>query len=420
VPIDRRGISLLASGHGAVDLGQGTVPALLPFLIHSYGFSYTQATALLIASAVTSSVIQPFFGHIADRRSMNWMLPVGVLASGVGISLVGFSHNYWLTFLLVAIAGLGAGIYHPEAARFANYASGHRAASGMSLFVLGGNSGFALGPILITPLILLFGLKGTAFLAIPFLIVAFLIATNLGYLESFRPVQEPEPDSPGADGRGKDTARRESETAAAPAENWWGFTLSTSIAGLRSGVYFGLQAFVPSFLIVTYALSEGEANVSLMLMLGLGAVGTLIGGMAADRYGLKPVVTLCMAVLAPMILLLLISGPVLSMVWMGLLGFFSIATFSLTVVLGQHYLPNRIGLASGFTLGASSGAGGILAAILGPIADSSGVETVLVIIAGLPILALVCALLLPKAPSRRTEPQTGAAPAPVAPAPPPG
>lgn len=391
VPIDRRGIGLLACGHGSVDLAQGTVPALLPFLIHSYGFSYTEASALLLASAVTSSLVQPIFGHLADRRALHWLLPAGVLIAGLGISLVGLAQTYWLTFALIAVAGFGAGIYHPEAARFANYVSGDRTASGMSLFAVGGNSGFALGPILITPLILIFGLAGTVFLFVPFVIFAVLLITHMRYLESFRPAGSPGgPRSPGGP-----EAAPSGGGGGGGGENWFGFTLATLIASLRSGVYFGLQAFVPSYLVVTFALSEGEANVSLIFLLVCGAFGTLTGGLLADRVGLKPIAITCMAVLPPLICLLLVTGPALSMVLMGVLGFFTVGTFSVTVVLGQRYLPGRIGFASGFTLGASIGAGGIFAALLGPVADSAGIEVVLLILAALPVLAVACAILLP-------------------------
>ncbi|MBV9049331.1 MAG: MFS transporter, partial [Solirubrobacterales bacterium] len=144
--VDARGIVTLGCGHGCVDMAQGAVPALLPFMIHQRHYSYAAASALVLAMTITSSLIQPVFGHFADRRSLPLLLPGGVLVAGVGIALAGAVNTYALTFAAVALAGVGVGAYHPEAARYANYVSGERRATGMSLFSVGGNLGFALGP----------------------------------------------------------------------------------------------------------------------------------------------------------------------------------------------------------------------------------------------------------------------------------
>ena len=177
--VDRRGIGVLACGHACVDMAQGAVPALLPFLIHHRGYSYAAAAALVLAMTITSSLIQPVFGHYADRRSLPWLLPGGVLVAGIGISLSGLMSSYPLTFAAVALAGVGVGAYHPEAARYANYVSGSRRASGMSLFSVGGNLGFALGPVLVTPIVLLFGLSGTPWLILPYLAVCAVMTASL-------------------------------------------------------------------------------------------------------------------------------------------------------------------------------------------------------------------------------------------------
>ncbi len=185
--VDRRGISVLACGHGCVDMTQGAVPALLPFMIHHRGYSYAAASALVLAMTITSSLIQPLFGHLADRRSLPWLLPGGVLVAGLGTAVAGVVHPYVLTFGAIALAGLGVGAYHPESARYANYVSGSRRASGMSLFSVGGNIGFALGPVLVTPVVLILGLGGTVWLMAPSIVIAALLVATMPHLLSFRP-----------------------------------------------------------------------------------------------------------------------------------------------------------------------------------------------------------------------------------------
>ncbi len=385
--VDARGISTLACGHACVDMAQGAVPALLPFMIHQRGYSYAAASALVLAMTITSSLIQPAFGYFADRRSLPWLLPIGVTVAGIGIALAGVVHGYPVTFATIALAGVGIGAYHPEAARYANYVSRERRASGMSFFSVGGNVGFALGPVLVTPVVLALGLAGTVWLIVPFLLVAVLLALSLPHLTSFRPVLTPARRSRSSD-RGED--------------QWGPFSLVAGVAAFRSGAYFGLQAFIPAYFIAHFGASTGAANAALSVLLIAGAFGTIAGGRLADRIGRRPILVGCMAVLPPLIALVLVSGPIGGFLLMALVGFFTIGNFSITVVLGQEYLPHRIGIASGVTLGAAIGVGGVTAALLGVLADAAGLTPVMLVIAAFPLGGLACALALPSSGTRST------------------
>ena len=141
------------------DIAQGSVPALLPFLKAADHLSLAALSALVLAATISSSVIQPLFGHVSDRVSLPWLMPLGPALGGLGIALAGFAPSYGLTFAAIVLSGLGVAAFHPEGSRFANYVSGARRARGMSLFSVGGNIGFALGPVLVTPL--LFDLRPT-------------------------------------------------------------------------------------------------------------------------------------------------------------------------------------------------------------------------------------------------------------------
>jgi FSR family fosmidomycin resistance protein-like MFS transporter len=382
--VDRRGMGTLALGHMMADSCQGAVPALLPFLVSHRGYSYAAASGLVLAATVSSSVIQPFFGHTSDRRSLSWLIPVGPLLGGLGIALVGVASSYVLTFLAVVLSGIGVAAFHPEASRFANYVSGARRASGMSFFGLGGNIGFALGPVLVTPLVLAFGLSGTLFMAIPGAIVAAFIAGQLGHLISFRPAQ-----AAGAHQTGS------------PDDDWSGFRRLAGVIAFRTFVYFGLLTFVPLYYVNSLGTSKATANVALTAMLVGGAFGTLAGGWLADRFGRRSVLFGSMTILPPLILLFHALQPPASTVLIFLVGAAVIATFSVTVVMGQEYLPGRIGVASGVTLGLSIGLGGLGAPVLGLVADAFGLNTTLYVIAALPLAALAITFTLPPARSRK-------------------
>jgi FSR family fosmidomycin resistance protein-like MFS transporter len=394
--LDRRAMGVLSLGHLCVDLCQGALPALLPFLIAAHHWSYGRASALVLAATVSSSIVQPLFGHLSDGRSLPWLLPGGVALAAAGIALAGVAGSYGLTFAVVVVSGLGVAAYHPEASRFANYVAGERRATAMSFFSVGGNAGFALGPVLVTPLALAFGLGGTPLVAILPAAVAVLIVRELGRLKGFRPAAATAADHAAAD---------------TEPDQWRPFALLSAAVAARSVVYFGLMTLVPLYFVNQLHTSEATANTALTVMLASGAIGTLIGGRLADRFGRRVVLRTSMAVLTPLMVVLLVGGVGVAIGALALIGAATIATFSVTVVMGQEYLPSRLGIASGVTLGLAIGFGGLGAAVLGQVADAYGLRTALEVVALLPLPALALAMTLPegrhhlrgRAPARRAE-----------------
>ena len=271
--------------------------------------------------------------------------------------------------------------FHPEAARFANYVSGSGRARGMSFFSVGGNAGFALGPALTTPLVLLFGLPGALFLALP------------AVADGRRAVPRAAADAR-VQARGGREAKGETE-ADAP-EHWGPFVRMIGVVIVRSFVYFGLVAFVASYYERVLDVSPALGNTALTLMLFGGAAGTLIMGPLADRFGRRTVLRTSMLVLPPLIFCFTLAGPFVGMALLVLVGAATVGTFGITVVMGQEYLPGRIGLAAGITMGLSIGLGGVGAPLLGLVADSNGLSFTMLIIAALPVLGLVLALTLPR------------------------
>ncbi len=381
--LDRRALAVLGAGHLCVDLCQGAVPALLPFLAAERGYSYAALGGLVLASTIGSSIIQPLFGLLSDRFARPWLLPVGLVLAGGGIALAGPAPTYELTAAAVVVSGLGVAAFHPEGAKFAGIASRERRGRGMSLFSVGGNAGFALGPALTTPLVLTFGLAGTLPLALLPLLAAVLSARELQRLRAL--------DAPAAR-NGAGPARGE--------DDWGAFTRLNGLVALRTGVYFGLQAFVPAYFVVELASSEASGNAALTIMLAAGAAGTLVGGGLVDRWGARAVLIGTMVLLLPLLLVLPLAGAVAATALLGAVGFVAIASFSVTVVMGQAYLPSRPGLASGVTLGLAIGLGGVAATALGVIADAHGLRAVLWTIAVLPLPAIVLALSLTSVPAR--------------------
>ncbi len=171
----------------AVDFAGGALPALLPFFKDRFDLSYTLVAVLILASSFSSSVIQPLFGLWSDRRGAIWLLPAGVAVGGIGIALASAAPAYGLVVLCVVVSGLGIAAFHPEGSKFAAYASGDRRASGMSVFSVGGNIGYALGAIVTTPIVVGLGLTGGLLLMVPCLVVAGMLLRLVPFLLSLEP-----------------------------------------------------------------------------------------------------------------------------------------------------------------------------------------------------------------------------------------
>lgn len=160
--MDKKKILLVSLGHLSCDVNGGALPAVLPFLITNYGFNYQAAAGLMFAFSCLSSIIQPLFGWLSDKISKPWFIPLGVLLAGGGLAAVGFMSSYWAIFAVIVVSGVGAALFHPEGARFANRVSGTTKGIGLSIFSVGGNGGFVVGPILAVAAINAFGMQGTA------------------------------------------------------------------------------------------------------------------------------------------------------------------------------------------------------------------------------------------------------------------
>ena len=384
--IDSRAITALSAGHFATDFSNGMLPALLPFLVTRFGLSYTEVGALMLVSALASSIIQPLFGLWSDRRGAVWLLPLGVFLAGTGMGLAAAAPTYALCLVFVTVSGLGTAAYHPEGSKFAAFVSGSRRASGMSLFSIGGNLGVALGALTAAPVLLAFGREGGLLLALPAVVVAGMLVPALGYLRGFAP--------------------EETLTWAASGEDRPGaLALLLAVIALRSAGWFGLLTFVPLWA-VSLGHSEKYGNGLLSLMLLAGGIGTLVAGPLADRTGRRPVLLATVVATPPLVVIYIAVGGALGAVALALVGVCVVSTFGLTGVMSQEYLPSHIGLASGISIGFSIGLGGIAALALGAVADAVDLETAMYACAVVPALAILPAVLLPSSRgSRRLAPE---------------
>jgi len=373
--MNKKVLALLGLGHLMVDLNSGALPALLPFLKNAFGLSYTMIGTLVLVANLSSSLIQPIFGYLSDRSARAWLLPFGVIAATCGTAAIGLAPSYTILLLLVFISGIGIASYHPEAYKAAYLATGEKKATGVSLFSVGGNIGYGLGPLVVAFCLAAFGQQGLLLLSLPGLLVGVLFLWSLPWLTRTQPVQA------------------EARAVAADAPSY-ALMLVLGIVTLGACVHSGMVTYVPLYFTER---GEGELVVGKLLSLFLisGAVGTLIAGPLSDRIGHKRFLAVSMGILCPLIVLFLRSSGLASIVILAVIGMCLSPMFSVTLVIAQNLMRGRLGVTAGLMTGLGIGAGGLGVMGMGMVADAWGVETTMQVISLLPLLPWGVVLLLP-------------------------
>lgn len=445
--MNRRVIALLSAGHLMADFYAGALPALLPVFQTAYGLTYSGVAVISAVSHLTASVSQPAMGYFIDRVTRRGILPLACALAAVGISATGLAPSFGALLALVVLGGLGVAAYHPPAYKLAARHSGARRATGTSFFSIGGNLGIASGPLIATAVVLRYGAGGTWLLAVPGVLMALVLArfapSERGAprrqsrndadspasgsdarrprqsSDRTRPLSRARPPSPAKRGTslrgeagpgfaepgGSSTWRRQtaSEGAGAPAgggrltsrSRLLPLAVLTAIVVVRSATSVAVPAFLPLYYVRDLGISMGEASQALSLFLFSGAVGTLIGGYSADRWGRLRWLFLSQLPVTPALLWFLQSaGTPAAVPALAVGGGALISSFGVTVVMAQELWPENQGMASGIMVGFAFGVGGMLMPLLGAIGDSYSLGTTLALVALMPLAAVALTALL--------------------------
>lgn len=382
-------ILLLALSHAVTDLSQGALPVLLPFLQTAFGLTYAQVGVIVLTQNITSSVIQPAFGYLADRLSMPWLIPAGILLSGIGFAATGHVGSYPLLLAIVVITGLGVASFHPQGTKGAHLVSApSRRGQSMAIFSLGGNLGMAVGTILMGALLTLPGGMGnTTWFLLPAVVTAGLVWLNLPRVSPASPT--------GA------TGRKGSGPDRLPYRL---MSILLAFILVRTTIHTGLTTFIPLYYVNYLGGNAVYAGYLLSAFLLGGVAGTLVGGTLSDRFGRKTLIVCSMLISWPLLALVQFTGGLATIALMAVTGFTLIANFSPLLVMAQEIMPGYEAMAGGLTIGFSIGLGGVGATALGFAADHFGVPSVFTVISVLPAATIALAMLMPGRMFKRDHP----------------
>ena len=364
------------------DMLQSVIPAVYPILKTSYHLDFGQIGLITLASQLTSSLLQPVVGSYTDRRPMPYSLALGMGFTLTGLILISHAPGFSTVLLAVALVGIGSAVFHPESSRVARMASGGQHGLAQSLFQVGGNAGSALGPLLAAFIVLPMGQQSIAWFSIGALIAIALLMKIGAWYKANRSILT-KGRAHGAHASSNLTSKK------------IGLTIAVLIALIFSKFFYlaSLVSYYTFFLISRFHISVQSAQLHLFIFLGAVAAGTIIGGPVGDRLGRKRVIW--WSILGPLPFTLTL--PFANLFWTSCLtvviGLFLASAFPAIIVYAQELVPGKIGTISGLFFGLAFGMGGIGAAMLGKLADSTSIEFVYRVCSFLPAIGLLTAFL---------------------------
>lgn len=378
----------LTLGHFSVDMLAGAMPiAVGLYLKDALGLTLAQIGLLLGAYQMTSSLTQPLFGYLSDRYGGRWFAVGGLLWLAILQGVVGFMPTFQSALVIATLAGLGSAAFHPQGASGANLAAGEQKSAGVAMFMLGGNGGFAVGPILAALVLGALGVRGTAVLGL----IGLLIAPFLYFLTGR------------AQKQGSDKKKASWKIELNPLFTTTAVVALILVMSLRAMSQQAFSSFTPQFFVEIAGFSKAQASLLSSVMLFVLAFGTLTGGMLADRIGGVKVMAGSMLVSAPLMAAMFLLGDGRAFWVAPFLGFASGAAWPPMLVMAQSLFPKNAGVGSGVALGFVFAMGGIGLQITGWLAEPHrlGLTTAMLLLSIVPLVTAILVMWLPNIQANR-------------------
>jgi len=374
-----KGVITLSTGHAVHDTYTAFLPPLLPAFIEKLSLSMTSAGLLSVFMQIPS-LLQPAIGHLSDRHNLRYIVILAPASSAFFMSLLGIAPSYAVLALFLMIVGITSAGFHAVGPVMTGYMSGPSLGKGMSYWMVGGELGRTLGPIIIVSAVLHLTLNG-----MPWLMLAGLSASLLLYLQLKNvPIYSPKA------GQGLPWRKALSGMRVV-------FLPLVCVIIVRSFMLSAITIYLPTFL-----TGEGAglwtAGASLTILQAAGVVGAMISGSISDRLGRKIILFISLA-LTPLFMLLFLSVHgwvnILAII---MLGFFAISITPVMMALVQESFPKNRAFANGLYMSLSFviRSGAVL--VLGIIGDWMSLKFAFGACAVLMILGLPFVFLLPKRP----------------------
>ncbi len=373
----------LAAAHGLNDAMQSIISAIYPLLKSNLNLTYGEIGLIALTYQISSSIMQPLFGYVFDKKPAGWFLPVGLCCTMCGLILIAFSGGLYSVMGAVFVSGIGSSIMHPEASRITSLASGGKRGLAQSIFQVGGSTGFALGPLLAA----LFVREQTCVAKFAVLAVLAMVSLVPACRWYSRKIAARETSLP---------VSNAAESGALPRRTVW-FVMAILMFLVFSKNFYtvSFSNYYTFYLMSKFGVSIETSQVMLFVFLLSTALGTLVGGPVGDKYGRRLVIWWSILGSAPFALAMPYANFEWTVALSVIIGLIMSSAFSAILVYAQELLPMKVGLVSGIFFGFAFGIAGVSSAVLGKIADATDIQFVYNLCSFFPLLGIV-AYFLPR------------------------
>lgn len=379
----------ISFAHLLNDMMQSIIPSIYPIIKNQYGFTFGQIGIITLVFQMTSSLLQPLVGRVADRHPMPYALSAGMVFTLIGIILLSVANKYAFIILAVGVIGMGSSIFHPEASRIAQLAGGRKKGLAQSIFQVGGNGGSAIGPLLAAVIIIPYGQRSIIWFAIAAFVAGITLLPVGKWYKSVlhRPASRKMIVSPAI----KDLSRSRIN---------WAIAILCVLTFSKYFYMASMTSYFTFFLIDKFGVDIKVSQLCLFAFMAAVAIGTILGGSIGDRYGRKYVIWGSILGAAPFTLALPYVSFTLTIILAIIIGLVISSAFSAILVYATELKPDKVGMMAGLFFGLNFGLGGIGSAFFGWLADKTSIEFIFQISTLLPLLGMVT-VFLPNIDGRR-------------------
>ncbi|MDI1305365.1 MAG: MFS transporter, partial [bacterium] len=367
----------IAFAHLLNDLMQSVIPSTYPILKENFNLSFTQIGLITFVFQLTASILQPFIGFYTDKFPKPYSLVIAMLFTITGLGFLSISTSFWMLLVSVAFVGIGSSIFHPEASRVAYLGSGGKRGLAQSIFQLGGNSGSAIGPLLVALVVAPFGQSNIIWFVIAGILGIIILSRIALWYQNHLSLRA--------------AKKIVAEDLAVPlSKRKINISIAVLLLLIFSKFFYmaSMSSYFTFYLMHKFGLTIQESQFHLFIFLASVAAGTLIGGPLGDRFGRKYIIWISILGAAPFTLLL----PYANLFWTGalsvIIGIVIASAFSAILVFAQELMPGKVGMISGLFFGFAFGMGGLGSAILGYVADQTSIEYVYKLSSFLPLIGV--------------------------------
>ncbi len=379
----------ISFAHLLNDMMQSIIPSIYPIIKNQYGFTFGQIGIITLVFQMTSSLLQPLVGRVADRHPMPYALSAGMVFTLIGIILLSVANKYAFIILAVGVIGMGSSIFHPEASRIAQLAGGRKKGLAQSIFQVGGNGGSAIGPLLAAVIVIPYGQRSIIWFAIAAFVAGITLLPVGKWYKSVlhRPASRKIIVSPAI----KDLSRSRIN---------WAIAILCVLTFSKYFYMASMTSYFTFFLIDKFGVVIKVSQLCLFAFMAAVAIGTILGGSIGDRYGRKYVIWGSILGAAPFTLALPYVNFTLTIILAIIIGLVISSAFSAILVYATELKPDKVGMMAGLFFGLNFGLGGIGSAFFGWLADKTSIEFIFQISTLLPLLGMVT-VFLPNIDGRR-------------------